>query len=152
MRMLIVASAFVLAACTPAAETPAAEPPAGETPAAEMPTPAADLGPYTNSWDSAEFSHFRHTLSAATPGAYDLTITATTSSPGGETVAVDPVGPEGVPATARIMFVIATTRGGSETERVTIPAEGLPVEVVVENAAGRAFAGSYTLALAPAAP
>ncbi|MEZ5959243.1 MAG: hypothetical protein R3C30_02295 [Hyphomonadaceae bacterium] len=143
MRMLIVASAFVLAACTPPAETPAAEPPATETPAAEMPA-AADMGPYTNSWDSAEFSRFRHTLNATAPGTYDLTIAATTSSPGGETVAVYPVGPEGVPSTARVMFVIATTRGGTETERVTIPAEGLPVEVVVENAAGRAFAGSYT--------
>ncbi|MEZ5957731.1 MAG: hypothetical protein R3C27_11040 [Hyphomonadaceae bacterium] len=148
MRTPIVASAFVLAACSPAAEMPAAEPPASETPAAEMPAPAADMGPYTNSWHSAEFSRFRHTLNAA-PGSYDLTITATTDSPGGETVAVYPIGPEGVPATARVMFVIATTRGGAETERVTIPVEGLPVEVVVENAAGRAFAGSYTLALAP---
>lgn len=147
MQRFLIALAFAgVAACTP----PAAPPSEGPPPAVEA--PAVDTGPYTNSWDSAEFSRFRHTLHAPTPGVYELTLAATTNSPGGETVAVYPIDAAGAAETARIMFVIATTVGGAETEAVTIPAEGLPVEVAVENASGRALAGSYTLTLTPAAP
>jgi hypothetical protein len=133
-------------ACSPPAAPPADAPAVAEEPAA----PAADMGPYSNSWDAAEFSRFRHTLNAPTPGDYQLTLTASTNSPGGETVAVYPVGPDGAAATARIMFVVTTTAGSeSRTETVSVPAEGLPVEVAIENASGRPFAGTYTLTLAP---
>lgn len=69
MRTLVIAlMVAALAGCSPpAAETPAEPPPA---PAA----PAADLGPYTNSWSAAEPSRFRHTLHAATPGEVELTL------------------------------------------------------------------------------
>jgi len=137
---------FVLlaAACSPpAAEAPAPAP--LETPAA----PTADLGPYTNSWDASEFSRFRHTLNAATPGAHTLTLQATTDSSGGETVAIYPVGADGARETVRIVFVIADVDGTSEAANVDIPAGGLPVEVVVENAGGRRHAGNYTITIAP---
>lgn len=48
--------------------------------------------------------------------------------------------------------MIATTAGGSETARVTIPAGGLEADVAVENASGRPFAGSYTLTVAVPPP
>jgi len=145
MRIILTAVALTLGvACTP----PAAEPPA--TPAAEAPAPEANLGPYENDWDSAEFSRFDHTLHAAAPGDYVLTLSATTSSPGGETVAVYPISESGEPETARIMFVIASTRGETETRSIAIPEAGLPVQVVVENASGRPFAGHYSLSVTPA--
>jgi hypothetical protein len=145
MQRVLIALAFAAAAsCSPpAAEAPA--PAAAEAPAA----PAADMGPYANSWDAAEFSHFRHTLHAAAPGERTLTLQAMTDSPGGETVAVYPVGADGERSTVRIFFVIADRDGSSVEETVEIPAEGLPVEVVVENAGGRRHAGSYTLTVAP---
>jgi hypothetical protein len=146
MRMLLVAALFVAVSCSPPAAPPAEAPAPAEAP----PAPAADLGPYTNSWDAAEFSRFRHTLYAATPGAHALTLQATTDSSGGETVAVYPIGADGEHVTVRIMFVIADTDGTSETsDAVDIPAAGLPVEVVVENAGGRRHGGSYTLTVAP---
>jgi hypothetical protein len=144
MRMLLVALALGAAACSP----PAAPPP--EAPAAEAPpAPVSEFGPYSNAWDSDGLSGFRHTLSAPTPGAHTLTLQATTTSPGGETVAVYPIGSDGARQTTRIMFLIADTDGSSESESVEIPAGGLPVEVIVENASGRRFAGSYTLTVAP---
>lgn len=147
MRRLIIALAFAVAgACTPpAAETPAAP----EAPPAET----VDLGPYSNSWESAEFSRFEHVLHAPGPGAHTLTLSAQTNSPGGETVAVYPVGPDGLPSTARIMFVVATTVGNSETAELVFPPDGAgaPVVVVVENASGRVLSGSYTLSVGPAA-
>jgi hypothetical protein len=136
MRIMFTVLALAMAACTP--------------PAAEAPAVEADYGPYENVWDSAEFSRFDHTLHAPSPGAYVLTLSATTNSPGGETVAVYPIGESGEPETARIMFVIATTRGETETETVTIPEGGLPIRVTVENASAQPLAGSYTLSLAPA--
>lgn len=146
MRAILIALTIATAAaCSP---PPAAEAPAPAADAATEAAPAADLGPYTNTWDSAEFSRFRHTLNAPAAGDYAVTLAATTTSPGGETVAIYPIGPDDAPATDRVMFVIATTGGGSETRSVTIPAEGLPVEVVVENASGRRFAGEYSITVA----
>jgi hypothetical protein len=83
------------------------------------------------------------------PGAHTLTLQAQTDAPGGETVAVYPVGDDGERRTVRIAFVIADTDGSSAQESVEIPAEGLPVEVVVENAGGRRHAGNYTLTIGP---
>ena len=150
MRVLLVASLLAIAAaCSPPAETKSeAPPPMAEEPAA----PASDLGPYANSWDSDQFSRFRHVLNAATPGSNNLTLTAQTDAGGGETVAVYPVGPDGERRTVRLIFVVADVDGTTGTETVDIPAEGLPVEVVVENAGGRRHAGNYTLTVAPAAP
>ena len=149
MRTILVASLLVLtAACSPPSETKTEAPP----PAAEAPAPAVDLGPYTNSWDSDQFSRFRHTLNAATPGAHSLTLAAQTNAGGGETVAVYPIGPDGERRTVRLIFVIADVDGTTGTETVDIPAEGLPVEVVVENAGGRRHAGSYTLTIGDTAP
>jgi hypothetical protein len=144
MKRFVAVLAVLAAACSPpAVEAPApVEPPA---PAA----PAADLGPYANTWDAAEFSRFRHTLHAAAPGAHTLTLEATTDSPGGETVAVYPVGADGERETVRVIFVIADTDGTTGSETVEIPAGGLPVEVVVENAGGRRHAGNYTITIAP---
>jgi hypothetical protein len=144
MRTVLLALVLTAIACSPPAAQPADEP-------AEA-LAAVDLGPYTNSWNSAAFSHFSHTLRASVPGAQTLTLQAQTTSPGGETVAVYPIGPDGERQTARIVFVIATTRGESEDAAVEVPAEGLPVEVIVENASGRPFAGNYTITLTPAAP
>jgi hypothetical protein len=145
-RFWIALALVTAAACSPPAPTTAP----AETSASETPTePAADLGPYTNLWDSAEFSRFRHTLRAAGPGAHTLTLQAQTDSSGGETVAVYPVGPDGERRTVRIAFVVADRDGTSAEESVDIPAEGLPVEVVVENAGGRRHAGSYTITIAP---
>jgi hypothetical protein len=148
MRLVLLALIFATAACSP----PAA-PPAEESAPVEAAAPASvDLGPYTNSWDAAEFSHFRHTLQASAPGAQTLTLQAQTDSPGGETVAVYPIGPDGERRTVRIVFVIADADGTSESATVDLPAEGLPVEVIVENAGGRRHAGNYTVTLTPAAP
>jgi hypothetical protein len=149
MRTILIASLMAMAAaCTPPAET--------ETPApiAEAPSaaPAVDLGPYANNWDSDQFSRFRHTLNSATPGANSLTLTAQTDAGGGETVAVYPIGPDGERRTVRLIFVVADIDGTTGTEMVDIPAEGLPVEVVVENAGGRRHAGNYTLTVAAPAP
>jgi hypothetical protein len=146
MRKFWIVLALATAACTPPT-TPAAP---EETPAAEAPAASgADLGPHTNTWDAAEFSRFRHTLHAATPGVHTLTLQAQTDASGGETVAVYPVGEDGERRTVRIVFVVADTDGSSTQESVEIPAEGLPVEVVVENAGGRRHAGSYTLTVGP---
>jgi hypothetical protein len=151
MRRLLsicaVITAMSLAACGPA-ETPEPPPPAEEaltapeTPAA----PALDPGPYTNAWDSAEFTTFNHTLAASGAGPHTLTLHAQTNSPGGETVAVYLADATGAPQTGWRMFVIATTQGETATETVEFPQSGaLPVAVVIENASGRAFAGTYTL-------
>lgn len=148
MRMLLIASMLALAACSPPAETKTEAPPTAEAPAA----PAADLGPYTNSWDSDQFSRFQHTLHAAAPGANSLTLTSRTDSPGGETVAVYPIGADGQRSTVRLIFVVADVDGTTGTEAVEIPAEGLPIEVVVENAGGRRHAGNYTLTVGAPAP
>lgn len=147
MRLVYVAAvALALTACSPAA------PPSEETYATgSSPTPAnADWGPYADSWDSNAFSHFRHTLNAAAPGPHQLTLTAETSAPGGETVSIYQVGPDGEPV-ARIMFVVASAAGESHTETIEFPADGanVPVEVVVENASGNRYAGSYTLTISP---
>lgn len=145
MKKLCIALVLATAACTPPTPASAPEAPATEAP----PVPAADVGPYANSWDAAEFSRFRHTLHAATPGTHTLTLQAQTDAPGGETVAVYPVGDDGERRTVRIVFVVADTDGSSQTADIDIPAEGLPVEVAVENAGGRRHAGSYTLTVAP---
>lgn len=144
MKIFVAVFAVLAAACSP----PAAEAPAPVETAAPA-APAADLGPYTNTWDASEFSRFRHTLNAATLGAHTLTLQASTNSLGGETVAVYPIAPNGEPSTERILFVIADTDGTSGEAHVDIPSEGLPVAVAVENASGRRFAGSYTITIAP---
>lgn len=147
MRVLFVASLLALTlGCSPPADTKTEEPPA---PVAEAPEARADLGPYTNTWDSDQFSRFRHTLNAAAPGSHALTLQAQTNSGGGETVAVYPVGPDGERRTVRLIFVVADIDGTTGTESIDIPAEGLPVEVVVENAGGRRHAGNYTITVAP---
>ncbi|HET9232363.1 MAG TPA: hypothetical protein VFO00_13830 [Vitreimonas sp.] len=150
MRVLLVASLLAIAAaCSPPAETKTEAPaPVAEEPAA----PAVDLGPYTNSWDSDQFSRFRHTLNSAAPGSNSLTLTAQTNAGGGETVAVYPIGPDGERRTVRLIFVVADVDGTAGTETVDIPAEGLPVEVVVENAGGRRHAGNYSLTVGASAP
>jgi hypothetical protein len=146
-RSLIVMLAA--AACSQPANPPATETPAAEAPAAEA--PALDYGPYMGSWDAAEFSRFRHVLHARSPGSHALTLEAQTDSPGGETVAVYPIGPDGERRTVRLIFVVADRDGTSRTETVDVPAQGLPVEVVVENAGGRRHAGGYSLSLGDAA-
>ena len=148
MRVLLVACLLaIVAACSPPAETKTESP----APTAEPAAPAADIGPYTNTWDSDQFSRFRHTLNSATPGSNSLTLTAQTNAGGGETVAVYPIGPDGERRTVRLIFVVADIDGTTGTETVDIPAEGLPVEVVVENAGGRRHAGNYTLTVAATA-
>jgi len=142
---LVVFMALALAACSPA-------PPSGDYAPGAAEAPAnADWGPYANSWDGTDFSRFRHTLNAPAPGPRAVTLWAQTNSPGGETVAVYPVGPDGVAQTERIVFVIASLGGESQTASLDFPADGgsVPVEVVVENASGNRYAGSYTLTLAP---
>jgi len=147
MRMLLAAALLTLAAaCSPPAQTEAPAP-ATEAPA----EPAADLGPYTNSWDSDQFSRFNHTLRAQTPGRHVLTLEANTGG-GTETVAVYPADANGERAGGRIVFVIATTGGNRQSQEVDVPEAGLPVVVVVENASGRRGSGSYTLTLQPIAP
>jgi hypothetical protein len=141
MRAFLISLAAAAAACAPPAVEPSDEAPAAPADAAVE----LDLGPYANNWDAAEFSRFRHTIHAAAPGTYLLTLQAQTDSPGGETVAVYPIGPDGNPRTARILFVVADRDGESRQERVDIPGEGLPVAVVVENAGGRRHAGNYML-------
>lgn len=144
MRVFVIALALAAAACVPPT-APAA--PETEAPA---PAPTAEAGPYSNAWDSDEFSRFRHTLQAPSGGAHMLTLTATTDSPGGETVAVYLAGPDGEPLTGWRMFVVASTRGETATEELEFPESGAqPVVVVVENASGRRLAGAYTLSVAP---
>ena len=142
MRTLAIALVFAAAACSPPATTEAPE-----TPAAEE--SAVDYGPYANTWAAGEEASFRHTLHAETPGEHVVTIEARTESPGGETVAVYPIGPDGNPASPRVMFVIATVAGSSESTTVEFPAsgEGVPVAVVVEH--DRRFGGAYTLRVEP---
>lgn len=139
--------ALVLAAvaCSPPTAAPKVEAPA------EALAEAPDYGPYTNSWESNEFSRFTHTLNAPTPGSHDITLAAQTNSPGGETVAVYPLGPDGEALNPRIMFVIATHDGSTETGSLQFPESGagVPVMVVVESAGERTWAGSYTLTVAP---
>lgn len=144
MRSLPIVLALLAASCSPPAAPPA------ETPAAEVTPPSIlDFGPYTNTWDAAEFSRFRHTLRSPEAGEVALRLEATTNSPGGETVAVYPIGPDGQPRTERIMFVIADGDGTSLDQPIEIPDDGMEVEVVVENAGGRRHAGSYTLSILP---
>ena len=147
MRTLLVVLLLAAASCS----QPATAPPAGEEQAAapaETAAPAADLGPYTNQWDSNQMSHFNHTLRAATPGQHTVTLNATTTG-GTETVAVYPADENGERAGARLMFVIATTGGTDRITQLDIPEAGLPVRVSVENLSGRQGAGNYTLTVAP---
>ncbi len=142
MRAFLVALLLTAAACSPpATEEKAAAP-------AEPVAPAADLGPYTNQWDSNQMSHFNHTLRAASPGQHTVTLNASTSG-GTETVAVYPADANGERSGARLMFVIATTGGTDRATQLDIPEAGLPVRVSVENLSGRQGAGSYTLTVAP---
>jgi hypothetical protein len=140
-RIVAVMLIAALAACTPPASAPAA--PSTEA----APAPALDYGPYENAWDAAEFSSFRHTLYAPTPGPHTVTLAARTDASGGETVAVYPVSDDGQRGTVRIVFVIASIDGRSAEGEVEFPegGSGVQVEVVVENAGGRRHAGSYTL-------
>jgi hypothetical protein len=148
MRTILVAAAVAaVAACTPPS-APAPEASGSEEAAA--PAPAPEPGPYANSWDSDDFSRFQHTLQAPSGGPHTLTLTATTNSPGGETVAVYLAGPGGEPSTGWRMFVVATTRGETATEVLEFPDGGVqPVVVVIENASGQRLAGSYTLSVVP---
>lgn len=113
-------------------------------------------GDLANTWRSSTRSRFHHVLKAA-PGRHRLTIQATTTSPGGETVAVYPQTGGGERGGVRIGFVVATRAGNAEEMFVTIPQPGegetlgsLPIVVDVENASGREYSGRYSLALAPA--
>lgn len=145
---------LALAACTPpeAAEEPSAT--TATAPEAAAPETAAtdvDRGPYANTWDAAEFSRFRHTLHAPSAGPREITLRAESNAPGGETVAIYPLDSAGQRMGSRILFVVATRAGAEETATVEFPANdaGAPVEVVVENAGGRAHQGSYTITVAP---
>ena len=133
--MRLILAALLLAA------TAACSPPA----APEKETPRVDLLTYSNSWDAAEYSSFRHLLSAAVPGQRTLRLQAQTDSPGGETVAVYPLGDDGARSGGRLVFVIADLDGETVQAQAAIPASGLAVEVVVENASGRRTTGTYTL-------
>lgn len=150
-RVLIALSAAVAMACSPPASAPAEEAPAADSAGETAEAPAPDYGPYSNAWDSNEFSTFRHTLYAPTPGPHTLTLSAQTNAGGGETVAVYPIGPDGEALTARIMFVIATISGNSETAELDFPSDGsgVEVQVAVENASGQTLAGMYTLTVEP---
>jgi hypothetical protein len=124
--------------------------------AAEAPAATPAGGELANTWRSSTRSRFHHVLQAA-PGRHRLTIHATTTASGGETVAIYPQTAGGERGRVRIGFVIATTRGNSREMFVTIPqpAEGeqlgkLPIIVDVENAGGREHSGNYSLTLAPA--
>ena len=110
---------------------------------------------FTNSWDSDRFTEFRHVISGP-PGRVGLQLDARTSSGGGETVAVYPVTAAGTRGKARIMFVIATTRGNSRAGSLTLgpPRRGettssAEVMVIVENNSGRRQNGEYTLPATP---
>jgi hypothetical protein len=110
---------------------------------------------YSNRWDSDQPSTFTHVIVGA-PGRKAVTLDATTSASGGETVAVYPMGADGQRGKARLLFVTATTRGNSRAGQVTLPAPArgetvgrLPVVIVVENASERRHAGEYTLTVAP---
>jgi hypothetical protein len=116
---------------------------------------APGTGALSNRWRSSTRSRFRHVLEGP-PGRYWLTIRATTTSPGGETVAIYPQTRSGDRGSPRIGFVIATTAGSNEDMVVTIPrspegkAQGrLPIIVDVENASGREYSGEYALELDP---
>lgn len=145
MRTLWIGFALALAACSP--------PPPPEAPAAEAPAaaPVTVTGPYTNSWDAAEFSSFSHDLEAASGGVRRLRLEATTDASGGETVAVYRRGPDGQRMTGWRLFVIADLDGTIDAGELEFPAVGegevsrVPVVVVIENAGGRRHAGSYTL-------
>ncbi len=143
MLRCFVALALVAAACSPPALQPEAP--------AEVSAEAPDHGPYANSWESNEFSRFTHTLHAPTPGDHAITLAAQTNSPGGETVAVYPLGPDGAALDPRIVFVVADFDGSTETDTLRFPASGagVPVMVVVESAGERTWAGTYTLTVAP---
>jgi len=149
MRILLVALVLAAAACTP----PAATPPAAEEKAAPAPSepaaPAVDLGPYTNQWDASRMSHFNHTLRAATPGPHTVTLHASMTIGGTETVAVYPADANGERDGPRLMFVIATPSGTDRVAQLDIPEAGLPVRVSVENLSGRQSAGTYTLTVTP---
>lgn len=158
MRAIMVfgaAAALVLASCSePPADTLDDRVKAPEI-SAEDPSPAPvapprNYGPYQNAWDSNEVSTFRHVLWADGAGSHRLVLGATTDSPGGETVRVYRQAEDGSRGEA-VMFVIATTRGGSATKMVEFPSdeEGVPVIVAVENASGRRLSGNYTLRVDP---
>ena len=129
---------------------------AADAASAETTASPAAAGELSNSWRSSTRSRFHHLLEAA-PGRHRLTIQATTTASGGETVAIYPQTAGGERGGVRIGFVIATTRGNSREMYVTIPqpAQGeqlgrLPIIVDVENAGGREHSGNYSLTLAPA--
>jgi len=144
MRVIVAALALIVAACGQSTEAQRPETPPAP-PAAAPEAPAADLGPYTNAWDSAEFSRFQHTLNAAEPGTRTLRLRAQTDAPGGETVAVYPLRPDGSRGSPRIVFVVADTDGEEAQATWEIPVDGLGVQVAVENAGGRRHSGTYTL-------
>ncbi|MBC7767840.1 MAG: hypothetical protein H7124_03565 [Phycisphaerales bacterium] len=145
MRIILAAVLLSVAACGQVAEAPPEAPPTAEVAPPASEAPAADLGPYTNSWDAAEVTRFQHMLWAAEPGARTIRLQAQTDATGGETVAVYPLRADGSRAGGRIVFVVAD-RDGEQVEAVReVPAEGLSVSVVVENAGGRRHAGTYTL-------
>ncbi len=128
---------------------------ASEAPTNPILEGSAASGEHSRHWQSATRSRFYHVLEGA-PGPYRLTIRATTTAPGGETVAVYPQTTGGERGSPRIGFVIATTVGNAEEIFVTIPRppEGetqgrLPIIVDVENASGREYAGDYSLELEP---
>jgi hypothetical protein len=146
MLRLSIALALAATACSP---PPASE--RAETAPVETTAEAPDYGPYVNNWESNEVSRFTHTLHAPTPGDHVISLAAQTNSPGGQTVALYPLGPNGEALDPRIMFVIADYDGGSETGSLNFPASGagVPVMVVVEGAGDRTWAGSYTLSVGP---
>jgi hypothetical protein len=149
MRILLVALLLAAAACSPPAATPSATEEKAAPAPSEPAAPAADLGPYTNQWDASQMSHFNHILRAATPGQHTVTLRATMTVGGTETVAVYPADANGERDGPRLMFVVATPSGTERVAQLDIPEAGLPVRVSIENLSGRQSAGAYTLTVAP---
>jgi hypothetical protein len=149
MRALGCLVALALIACTPAADESATN--AGSEAAGSASEASVTVtGPYENAWDSDAVSEFRHTLQAPSAGDHTVTITATTDSPGGETVAVYLADPAGEAMTGWRLFVIATRGGESESRALEFPEGGAVAVVVrVENASGRRFAGRYSMTVEP---
>ncbi|MEZ5994470.1 MAG: hypothetical protein R3C25_01815 [Hyphomonadaceae bacterium] len=144
MRNSLAALCLIVAAsCSPPQQPSSAPAGAG---AADAPTVAEAPETYVNAWSADVFSTFHHSLRAPSGGAHTVTISAETNSPGGETVAVYLPDADGRPMTGWRLFVVASTRGETESRALDFPASGVqPVVVVVENASGRTFEGHYSI-------
>jgi len=115
------------------------------------PIASAQLGPWSNAWNSDRQSRFTHVIDAA-PGKLTLTLKATTTAAGGETVAVYFADAKGNRKTGWRLYVIATRAGNGDSKSFVVPkprenqkTTRVPLVVVVENASGKSHSGDYTL-------